>query len=77
VLAGASLRFATTGIYELTASAGWQDVAGIVGLVPCVIGLYAALALTLEDARAETVLPLGRRAPAQGPMPEAGVRKQL
>jgi uncharacterized protein len=73
----AALRFATTGIYELTASASWQDVAGVVGLVPCAIGLYAALALALEDARGETVLPLGRRDPARGAMPEAGVRAQL
>jgi uncharacterized protein len=77
VLTSAGLRFATTGIYELTASASWQDVAGVVGLVPCAIGLYAALALALEDARGETVLPLGRRAPARGAMPEAGVREQL
>lgn len=77
VLTGAALRFATTGIYELTASASWQDVAGVVGLVPCALGLYAALALTLEDALSETVLPLGRRTPAQGPMREAGVREQL
>jgi uncharacterized protein len=48
-----------------------------VGLVPCAIGLYAALALALEDARGETVLPLGRRAPARGAIPEAGVRDQL
>ena len=77
VLTAAALRFATTGIYELTASASWQDVAGVVGLVPCAIGLYAALALALEDARGETVLPLGRRDPARGAMPEAGVRAQL
>ena len=77
VLTGAALRFATTGIYELTASASWQDVAGVVGLVPCAIGVYAALALTLEDARSETVLPLGRRTTATGAMPEAGVRDQL
>jgi succinate-acetate transporter protein len=77
VLTAAALRFATSGIYELTASASWQDVAGIVGLAPCALGLYAALALTLEDARAETVLPLGRRTAAQGSMQEAGVRDQL
>jgi succinate-acetate transporter protein len=77
VLTAAALRFATTGIYELTASAGWRDVAGLVGLVPCAIALYAALALALEDARGETVLPLGRRHSARGAMPEAGVREQL
>jgi uncharacterized protein len=89
VLTGAAARFATTGIYELTASGTWKDVAGIVGLVPCALGLYAALALTLEDAGGETVLPLGRRnrgrtsmegtfgAQVAGVEREAGVRQQL
>jgi uncharacterized protein len=77
VLSAAALRFAVTGIYELTAGETWKDIAGIVGLLPCVVGVYAALALTLEDARAKTVLPLGRREARVGRMPEAGVREQL
>ena len=48
-------------MYELTAASVWEDIAGIVGLVLCALGLYAALAMALEDARRETVLPLGRR----------------
>jgi uncharacterized protein len=77
VMAGAALRFATTGLYELTAGGTWEDVAGIVGVALCAIAVYAALALAIEDARAKTVLPLGRREPRVGRMPEAGVREQL
>jgi uncharacterized protein len=77
VMAGAALRFATTGLYELTASTAWEDVAGIVGLALCAIAVYAALALALEDARGKTVLPLGRRDVRRASMQPAGVREQL
>jgi uncharacterized protein len=77
VMAGAALRFATTGLYELTASGTWEDVAGIVGLALCAIAVYAALALALEDARGKTVLPLGRRDVRRASMRPAGVREQL
>jgi uncharacterized protein len=86
VLATTVARFATTGIYELTASRTWEDVAGIVGLVLCGIAVYAAAALALEDARRATVLPLGRRdSGLPGALEEqltrvegeAGVREQL
>jgi succinate-acetate transporter protein len=70
------LRFLVTGLYQLSASGTWEDIAGIVGLALCAIAVYAALALALEDARRQTVLPLGRRNAVveQG---EAGVRQQL
>jgi hypothetical protein len=61
VLGTTAVRFALSGVYELTASGGWQDAAGIVGLLLCGLGLYAALAMALEDALGKTVLPLGRR----------------
>ncbi|MCW2999276.1 MAG: hypothetical protein JWN65_2825 [Solirubrobacterales bacterium] len=89
VLLTAAARFATTGMYELTAVDGWRHVSGIVGLVLCALGLYAALALVLEDGRRQTVLPLGRRGLAAESMHgtlaeqvqrvhhEAGVREQL
>lgn len=77
VMGGAALRFATTGLYELTASRTWEDVAGIVGLALCAIAVYAALALALEDARGKTVLPLGRRDVRRASMSPAGVREQL
>jgi uncharacterized protein len=89
VLGTAGLRFATTGLYELTAGSAWKDVAGVVGLVLCALGVYAALAMALEDARRETVLPVGRRGVGRTSLEgglagqldriehEAGVREQL
>jgi succinate-acetate transporter protein len=89
VLTTTVLRFATTGLYELTASETWKDVAGVVGLALCAVAVYAALALALEDARRKTVLPVGRRnlgrtsmegtfaAQVGGVEREAGVREQL
>jgi succinate-acetate transporter protein len=74
VLSTTALRFAVTGVYELTASDGWMTLAGIVGLVLCVLAVYAALAMALEDVLNRTVLPIGRRTPIDG---EPGVRPQL
>jgi succinate-acetate transporter protein len=61
VLATTAVRFAATGAYQLTASATWKHVAGIVGLGLCALAVYAALAMALEDAVGRTLLPLGRR----------------
>jgi succinate-acetate transporter protein len=61
VLATTSLRFLVTGLFEITASGFWMDVAGVVGLVLCALAVYAAAAMALEDAKRATVLPLGRR----------------
>jgi succinate-acetate transporter protein len=78
VLSTTVLRFAVTGIYELTGSSGWKDVAGIVGLVLCAVAVYAALAFALEDAMQRAVLPVGRRRPRRaGALSEAGIREQL
>jgi succinate-acetate transporter protein len=74
VLATTALRFATTGLYELTASDAWMTAAGIVGLALCAVAVYAALAMALEDVLNRTVLPIGRRDPIDG---EPGVRPQL
>jgi succinate-acetate transporter protein len=74
VLATTALRFATTGLYQLTAADGWKTTAGIVGLALCALAVYAALAMALEDASRRTVLPLGRRAAIDA---EPGVREQL
>ncbi len=64
VLGTAGLRFMLTGAYELSAASSWQHIAGIVGLLLCALGVYAALAMTHEDALGATVLPLGRGAAA-------------
>jgi succinate-acetate transporter protein len=84
VLGTAGLRFMLTGAYELSAANSWQHVAGIVGLILCALGVYAALAMTYEDALRATVLPLGRRGSgtdlarqSAGLDSEAGVRDQL
>jgi succinate-acetate transporter protein len=74
VLATTALRFAVTGAYELTTADGWKTAAGVVGLVLCVLAVYAALAMALEDVLDRTVLPIGRRGPIDG---EPGVRPQL
>ena len=76
VLGGAALRFAVTGIYELSGSGSWEDVAGVVGLVLCAPALYAASAMALEDARGRTVLPLGRRGSGRIP-PEGRLGQEL
>jgi uncharacterized protein len=89
VLVTAAARFGVTAGHEWTGAAGWQVAAGVTGLVLCVIALYAALAMMLEDALRRTVLPLFRRdagwASLDGDFDaqvrriegEAGVREQL
>jgi len=89
VLGTAGLRFGITGVYELSALEGWQDLAGVVGLALAALAIYAALAMALEDARRRTVLPLLRRGSGRASMEEglsaqvdrieheAGIREQL
>jgi uncharacterized protein len=89
VMGLAAGRFAVNGMYELTGSIHWQNVAGLTSLALAGAALYAALALELEAATQRTVLPVGRRgrgqAAARGRSPlqpaeldvEAGVRSQL
>jgi len=76
VLGTTALRFATTGLYQLTDSGTWEDVTGIVGLALCALALYAALAMALEDAHRATVLPLGRRGAGSDAL-DAGLDAQL
>jgi uncharacterized protein len=61
VLLTAALRFATSGLYQLTASTVWERITGWVGIVLGVFAVYAALAALLENVQGRTVLPLGRR----------------
>jgi succinate-acetate transporter protein len=89
VLATTSLRFLVTGIYHLTASPRWKTASGVIGVALAALALFAALALVLEDARHETVLPLLRRGAGADALTgdfatevsniehEAGVRDQL
>jgi succinate-acetate transporter protein len=89
VLATTVVRFALGGLHQLTGSAGWENAAGLVGLVLCAVAFYAALALALEDAQRRTVLPVWRRGAGAASLErgldaqvariehEAGVREQL
>lgn len=89
VLATTAIRFAVTSGYEWTGADGWRLIAGLVGLILCVLALYTAIAMLLEDVQRRTVLPLGRRDAGAASMgsgfdeqvhrieSEAGVREQL
>jgi succinate-acetate transporter protein len=77
VLGTAGLRFLVTGAYELSAASSWQHIAGIVGLILCGLGVYAAYAMILEGALKRTVLPLGRRGSVDPGDLDPGVRPEL
>ena len=55
VLTTVAVRFALTGVYELTANHTWEDVAGVVGLFLCGLAVFAAFMLALEDTRRSTI----------------------
>ena len=89
VLSVTALRFAATGIYQLTANHTWKQTAGVIGVVLCGLALYTALAMLLEDVRRATMLPTFRRGRGKASIDgnlrdqlsqlehEAGVREQL
>ena len=77
VLGTTALRFACTGMFELTASGTWEDIAGVVGLVLFAVAVYAALAIALEEARRRTILPTGRRGMCTDVAHDPGIRPQL
>jgi len=61
VLLLSGLRFALTGIYELSASERLHEAAGVIGLGLTALALYTAFALELEGTMGYAVLPLMRR----------------
>jgi succinate-acetate transporter protein len=89
VLAGAAIRFAISGGYELTGSQVWAHASGIAGIAVAALAVYAALAFELEATLGRPVLPIGRtgagRRAVSGRLDyqiadlarEPGVRKQL
>lgn len=89
VMGTSAVRFAITGVGQLTGSSAWLSAAGWVGLVLGAVAAYAALAFELEDVRHATRLPVGRRGAGSDTMTapleqelasvehESGVRKQL
>ncbi|MFL5790001.1 MAG: hypothetical protein ACJ76A_00725 [Actinomycetota bacterium] len=76
VLTTASLRFATSGVYQLTSATTWERVTGWVGIVLGVFAVYAALAALLESVQKHTVLPMGRRGKGRQAV-EGGLTEQL
>jgi succinate-acetate transporter protein len=82
-------RFALTGVYQATGSAGVEQAAGWLGVPLAVFAVYGGLALLLEESYQRTVLPLGRRGRARSSLEgsfahqvqqaeqEPGVRRQL
>jgi succinate-acetate transporter protein len=83
VFALAAARLILSGLHELTGSGGLQTVSGIVGLAVVATAGYMVVALQLEDAQDQAVLPVGRRGralrdtAADGAVREPGVRAQL
>ena len=83
----AAVRFALAGIYQLSTTATWQHIGGIVGLIVVAAALYCALAFELEGQKHRPVLPTFRRrvsgvaitdgaaAQVRGVASEAGVRQ--
>jgi uncharacterized protein len=89
VLGTAGLRFLVTGMFQLSSSEGWEDAAGVIGLILCAFAVYSALAFQLEDAEGREIIPSGRRGKGvaaigagldeqlRGVEHEAGVRRPL
>lgn len=89
VLIGSGVRFAVTGLAEITGSSGWEIFAGVLGLLLGLLALYAALGFELEESDHRFQLPLLRRGAGAKPLHddmeeqveqiarEAGVRQQL
>ena len=61
VFATVSLRFATSGVYQLSSEVIWERITGWVGIVLGALAVYTALAALLESVQGHTVVPLGRR----------------
>jgi hypothetical protein len=70
--AAAAVRFGLAGVYELSATSFWQDIAGVLGLVVTGLAAYSVLAFELEGQRHEPVLPTFRRPLAPPPAERDG-----
>ncbi|MDX6533727.1 MAG: uncharacterized protein QOF68_1471 [Gaiellales bacterium] len=76
VLALASARFVITGLFHVTGSTAYEEIAGWLGFPLCAAALYLGLALLLEDLNRATVLPLFRRGTAKRSV-ESELREQV
>ena len=72
----AALRFGLDGVHELSGTAFWQDIAGVVGLVVCAGAAYCVLAFELEGQQRQAMLPTLRRGRGELAM-SAGVDAQM
>lgn len=61
VFLAAGLRFALSGLYQLTTTSTWEHAAGILGLVVCGLAGYCVLAFELEGQKHAPVPPTLRR----------------
>lgn len=61
VVGAAAARFVLTGIHQLGGGIAVRDASGVLGLGVATLALYTALALTLEETRGHSVVPIGRR----------------
>ncbi|HET6635601.1 MAG TPA: hypothetical protein VFH77_11340 [Streptomyces sp.] len=76
VLSVACVRFALTGVYELTGLSAWKSAAGWCGVALGVVAVCAALAFESEAARGRPLLPTLREDPQRNPMMSAGVERE-
>lgn len=89
VLLVASGRLVLSGVSDLAPAGSLKEAAGVLGIVLAGLAWYTALALELEGARQQAVLPTGRLGDARqamsgsfadevrGAIHEPGVRQQL
>jgi succinate-acetate transporter protein len=61
VFLAAAVRFALSGIHQLSTVSAWEHAAGILGLVVSGLAGYCVLAFELESQRRRPVLPTFRR----------------
>jgi succinate-acetate transporter protein len=76
VLTVAAVRFAVTGVYELTAGTGWKTAAGWCGVALAAVAVAAALAFESEAVRGRPLLPTLREDPRRDPTTFTGVESE-
>lgn len=76
VLSVACVRFAVTGVYELTDLSGWKTAAGWCGVALAAVAVCAALAFESEATRGRPLLPTLREDPQRDPMMSTGIESE-
>jgi len=76
VMALSAVRFAVTGVAQVSGAKGWLTAAGWTGIALAALAFYAALAFELEGTAGRAVLPLPRRGEAATAVdPEASAQE--